>query len=103
MSALTWVGIVVGVVLLVGFLVAAFTDWGPEVRTGYVTSSQPCVGNPRRRARPSDGLRPEGHSGGLSRTDAALGDLVEILDPLGGCSAWRISSSTLIAAIRSRG
>ena len=31
MSALTWVGIVVGVVLLVGFLVVAFTDWGPEV------------------------------------------------------------------------
>jgi hypothetical protein len=31
MSALTWVGIVVGVVLLVGFLVVAFSDWGPEV------------------------------------------------------------------------
>ena len=31
MSALTWVGIVVGVVLFVGFLVVAFSDWGPEV------------------------------------------------------------------------
>ena len=31
MSAPTWVGIVVGFVLLVGFLVVAFTDLGPEV------------------------------------------------------------------------